>query len=141
MFRWHDQGVNILIVEDNSTDRELLVFALQEHWKTEARFREAETLKAAHTYLERGGVDCIVLDLQLPDSTGLDTFLRIFTAYPNIPIVVVTHNPNLELAKQLVETGAEDVILKDFTNTTAIFRRVLLATVRTRRNRRRLMAL
>ena len=141
MFQCPDRGVNILIVEDNSTDRELLVFTLQEHWKTEARFREAETLKAAHTYLERGGVDCILLDLQLPDSSGLDTFLRIFTSYPHIPIVVVTHNPNLELARQLIETGAEDVILKDFTNTTAVFRRVLFAPIRTRRNRRRLMAL
>jgi DNA-binding NtrC family response regulator len=133
--------VNILIVEDNSSDRELLVYALAEHFKTEARFREASTLKQAQDYLERGGVACILLDLQLPDSAGLDTFLRIYTAYPQIPIVIVTHNANLELAKQLVKTGAEDVILKDFTNTTAIFRRVLLAQERTARNRRRLMAL
>jgi len=131
--------VNILIVEDNSTDRELLVFALQEHFQAEARFREASTLKDAHDFLERGDVECVILDLQLPDSAGLDTFLRIYTSYPQIPIVIVTHNANLKLAQELVKTGAEDVILKDFTNTTAIFRRVLLAVERTERNRRRLM--
>lgn len=133
--------INILIVEDSRSDRELLTFALQDHFKTEARFREATTLKQANSYLERGSVNCILLDLQLPDSSGLDTFLRVYTAYPQTPIVVVTHNTNLELAKQLVKTGAEDVILKDFTNTTAIFRRVVLAITRTERNRKRLMAI
>lgn len=133
--------MNILVVEDSSSDRELLIFTLQEHFQEEAHFREAATLKDAHSYLERGNVDCIILDLQLPDSAGLDTFLRVYTAYPQIPIIIATHNANLELARQLVRAGAEDVILKNFTHTTAIFRRILLATERTARNRKRLMAL
>lgn len=132
--------MRILIVEDNPQDRELLTFALQDHFKTEAKFREAHSLQDAHDYLKRGNVDCILLDLQLPDSSGIDTFLHIYTAYPHIPIVVVSHNPHLELARQMVRAGAEDYILKDYTNTTAIFRRVLFAVERSRRNRERLMS-
>lgn len=132
--------IRVLIVEDNPTDRELLVFALQDHFKTEAKFREVSDLRSAHEYLKRGNVDCIILDLQLPDSSGIDTFLHVYTAYPGIPIVIVSHNSNLELAKQMVKTGAEDFILKDFTNTVAIFRRVLFAIERNHRNRERLMS-
>lgn len=126
--------MRILIVEDNPADRELLVFTLQEHWKTEAKFREAHDLKAAHGYLQRGGVDAVVLDLQLPDSTGWDTFARVHKAYPNLPIIVVTHNINLDLAVTLIEQGAEDVIVKDFTNTIVLFRRILFAVKRGIRN-------
>lgn len=132
--------MRILIVEDNPQDRELLTYALQDHFKSEAKFREADNLTDAHEYLKRGNVDCILLDLQLPDSSGIDTFLHIYTAYPHIPIVVVSHNPHLELAKQMVRAGAEDYILKDYTNTTAIFRRVLFAVERSHRNRDRLMS-
>ena len=132
--------IRVLIVEDNPTDRELLIFALQDHFKTEAKFREVSDLRSAHEYLRRGNVDCIILDLQLPDSTGMDTFLHVYTAYPHIPIIIVSHNSNLELAKRLVRAGAEDFILKDFTNTVAIFRRVLFAIERNQRNRDRLMS-
>lgn len=127
--------MRILIVEDNPADRELLVYALQEHFKTEAKFREADNLKTAHEYLARGGVDAIVLDLQLPDSSGLETFTRVHAAYPHLPVIVVTHNVDLELAVDIVQQGAEDVIIKDFTNTIVLFRRILFAIERGLRNR------
>ena len=127
--------MRILIVEDSPQDRELLVFALQEHWKTEAKFREAKDLETAHEYLQRGGVDAVVLDLQLPDSSGLETFTRVHAAYPHLPVIVVSHNANLDLAIDIVRRGAEDVILKDFTNTTTLFRRILFAIERGVRNR------
>jgi DNA-binding response OmpR family regulator len=127
--------MRILIVEDNPQDRELLVFALQEHFMKEAKFREVSDLESAHEYLKRGGVDAVVLDLQLPDSTGADTFTRIHNAYPQVPVIVVTHNSNLELAQQIIQRGAEDVIIKDFTNTIVLFRRILFAIERGQRNR------
>lgn len=127
--------MRILIVEDNPQDRELLIFALQEHFKTKAKFREADNLQTAHDYLQRGGVDAVVLDLQLPDSSGMETFERVHLAYPHLPIIVATHNADLELAVSIVQQGAEDVILKDFTNTTVLFRRILFAIERGLRNR------
>ena len=127
--------MRILIVEDNPQDRELLIFALQEHFKTEAKFREATDLEMAHEYLQRGGVDAVVLDLQLPDSSGLDTFTRVHAAYPHIPVIVVSHNASLDLAVDIVRRGAEDVIIKQFTDTTVLFRRILFAIERGVRNR------
>jgi DNA-binding response OmpR family regulator len=131
--------MRILIVEDNPQDRELLIFTLQEHFKTEAKFREAQTLQVAHDYLARGGTDAIVLDLHLPDSSGLSTFTRIHRAYPHLPVIVVTNNTNLKLAVDIIRQGAEDVIVKDFTNSTELFRRILFAIERGVRNRAFLM--
>lgn len=131
--------MRILIVEDNPADRELLVFALQEHFKSEAKFREVSSLEDAHEYLKRGPVDCIVLDLGLPDSSGLETFTRIYMAYPHVPIVIVSNTVNMTLAKDMIRTGAEDFILKDYTSTTMLFRRIVFAIERVKRNQRRLM--
>jgi phosphoserine phosphatase RsbU/P len=133
--------IRILIVDDSPSDRELLTFSLQEHFKTEAKFREASDLRTAHEYLKRGNIDAIVLDLQLPDSSGLDTFLRVRNAYPQIPIVIVSHTRNLELAKQMIRLGAEDFINKEFhVNTTVLFHRVVFAIERNTRNRLMLMS-
>lgn len=131
--------MNILIVEDNPADRELLIEALEEHFQAQARFREVSTLQDADSYLKRGGVDCIILDLGLPDSAGLDTFTRIYMSYPQIPIVVMSNTANLKLAIEMIKAGAEDYILKDYTNTVTLFRRVMFAIERCNRNRRRLM--
>jgi two-component system, cell cycle response regulator len=131
--------MRILIVEDNPSDRELLLEALQEHFGDQAKFRETSDLTSAYGLLERGGVDCIVLDLNLPDSVGLDTFARIYAAYPHIPIIVMTHNTDLDLATKMIGRGAEDFVIKNYGNTTALFRRILFAIERNHRNQRRLM--
>lgn len=132
--------MRILIVDDNPADRELLVFNLQEHFKTEAKFREVQSLQAAHEYLARGSTDAVILDLQLPDSTGLDTFLRVHNAYPGVPVVIVSNTQNLELAKQMIRLGAEDYIPKGYLDTTMLFQRVVFAVERTRRNQELLMS-
>ena len=131
--------MKILVVEDNPADRELITLALQEHFETRVLFREVSDLESAHEYLKRGSVDCIVLDLGLPDSSGLDTFTRIYMAYPHIPIVVVSNTGSLALAKDIFKTGAEDFIIKDYTNTNTLFRRIVFAVERVRRNQRRWM--
>ena len=131
--------MKILIVEDSSSDRELLVLALEEHFGDEAKFREAKSLELAHDYLAGGQVDAIVLDLNLPDSEGLDTFLRIHNAYPHIPVIVMTHNQDFDLAVSMIQQGAEDFILKDYTNSTILFRRIRFAIERGIRNRKKLM--
>ncbi len=76
--------------------------------------------------------DCVILDLHLPDSTGRDTFRTIHDKYPELPIVVVSHNKDQRLALDLIKEGAQDFILKDYTNPAEVFRRVLFAVQRKR---------
>lgn len=144
--------MRILIVEDNPTDRDLLLALLQERFMSQAKFRLASDLRGAFDYLNRRHSSiipsaelisnepyfhCVILDLGLPDSNGRDTFEAIHQKHPHIPIVVVSNNLDQALAIDLIRGGAEDFILKDFTNTSDLFRRVMFAIERAARNTRR----
>jgi DNA-binding NarL/FixJ family response regulator len=119
--------VKILIVEDSETDRALLLYILQERFSKDSKFREASTLGAAIKYLERGDINCIILDLALPDSSGKETFTTLYDRFGHIPIIVMTHNQDRALALNMIKAGAADYILKDFTNEEDIFRRITYA--------------
>ena len=119
--------MKILIVEDSATDRALLLYILEERFSKEAKFRDASSLSGAIAYLDRGGFDCIILDLTLPDSSGKDTFTTLYNKFGHIPIIVMTHNQDRVLALDMIKAGAADYILKDFTNEEDIFRRIVYA--------------
>lgn len=121
-------------MEDTPSDRELLRYLLEDRFKSEAKFREASTLEEALSYLARGNTDCIILDLQLPDSTGKDTFKRINERYPGIPIIVMTHNRDRQLAIDMIQEGAADYVLKAYTDEEELFRRVIFAIEKHRRS-------
>lgn len=125
--------MKILIVEDDSTEREVLRHLLELRFQQEAKFRGAEDLKTAFAYLDRGDVDCIVLDLQLPVSDGKDTFSTLHTKYPAIPIIVMTHNQDRDLALDIIRKGAADYLIKSFTTDETMFRRIVFAVDRQKR--------
>lgn len=119
--------MRILIVEDNPTDRDLLRYLLESHFQSEAKFREANSLETAFRYLDGKNIDCVILDLQLPDSTGKETFEKLYERYPDVPVIVMTHNKDRGLALDMIKAGAADYILKDYTNEEDIFRRIIFA--------------
>lgn len=119
--------MRILIVEDNPTDRDLLKYLLEGRFQTEAKFREANSLETACRYLDSRNIDCVILDLQLPDSVGKETFTKLNDRYPEVPIIVMTHNRDRDLAIEMIREGAADYILKDYTNEEELFRRVMFA--------------
>jgi diguanylate cyclase len=59
------------------------------------------------------GIEAILLDLELPDSAGIDTFDRFFGAAPRIPILVLMDPQEEETAKLAVQCGAQDYLFKD----------------------------
>ena len=128
------KAMRILIVEDSPTDRQLLRYLLEERFHNEAKFREAGNLETAFRYLEMGNIDCVVLDLQLPDSAGRETFQKINERHPYVPIIVMTHNKDRVLALDMIKEGAADYILKDFTNEEDIFQRIVFSIEKHRRS-------
>jgi diguanylate cyclase (GGDEF)-like protein/PAS domain S-box-containing protein len=55
----------------------------------------------------------ILVDLFLPDSTGIETFDRLFQAAPQIPILILTAAQDEDIAKLAVQRGAHEYLLKD----------------------------
>lgn len=65
---------------------------------------------------ERGSVAAVVVDLHLPDGTGIETFDRLYAAVPQIPILILSSIQDESLAKLAVQRGAQDYLLKSLLN-------------------------
>lgn len=125
--------MRILIVEDSPADRDLLKYLLEDLFKEEAKFRDADNLETAFRYLEMGNFDCVLLDLQLPDSAGKETFEKIIARFPDVPAIIMTHTKDRDLAIEMIRAGALDFIQKSYTDPEDIFRRILFAVEKHRR--------
>lgn len=130
--------MKFLIVEDNPTDAELLRLLLEARFPRGTSYFDATSLDEAIRLLERLDFDVIILDLNLPDSVGDSTFTKLHTRFPHIPIIVLTHNKDRQLAVRMVREGAADYLLKDFhaddDNVEQIFARISFAIERHRRS-------
>jgi len=62
--------------------------------------------------LDKEDTDLLLLDLNLPDSHGIDTFIKMNQNYPNIPIVILTGLVDEKLAIRALGDGAQDYLVK-----------------------------
>src|SRR5688572_6947344 len=84
-----DGTLRVLLVEDNPDDADLLREILKDT-RVSVEMTSVETLKEARAELAERPYDLILLDLSLPDSTGLDTVQSAISAAPDVPILVLT---------------------------------------------------
>jgi DNA-binding NarL/FixJ family response regulator len=121
--------MNILLVEDSPSDREILKQILDSQFKGKATFYEAVTLAAAVETLEHRRIDCTILDLQLPDSIGRETFQKLNGRFPDVPLIVMTHSKDRALALDMIQQGAADFLIKSYSGLDEedLFRRITFA--------------
>jgi len=103
---------SVLMIEDNLADarliREMLAGASPPHVQLE----HATSLSAGLASLAERNADAVLLDLTLPDSAGMDTFLTAHASAPNVPIVVLSGLSDEAVASRAVEEGAQDYLVK-----------------------------
>jgi diguanylate cyclase (GGDEF)-like protein len=95
----------------------------------------AGELSQALARLSQGGVDAILLDLELPDSQGMVTFERTFAFAPDVPIIVLTDTADEGVGVSTVQGGAQDFLVKQ-----EIMPSVLARSVRHAIERHRLLS-
>jgi diguanylate cyclase (GGDEF)-like protein/PAS domain S-box-containing protein len=66
-----------------------------------------------HSHAGPNGVAAVLVDLRLPDGTGIEVFDRIHAAAPQIPIVVLISDEDEELGRLAVRRGAQDYLLQN----------------------------
>lgn len=103
--------IRILVVED-SLDYAALLDAVLGRDKDMFQVRFAETLDRALATLGASEADIILTDLNLPDSVGLPTYLRLRDAAPETPIVVLTGFDDEQVAVETVRQGASQFLVK-----------------------------
>ena len=108
----------ILLVQENAADaravRDALTnsspYALGVEWVR--RCSQAVELLTGDATRGAEGFAAVLVDLFLSDSNGLDTFDRLFKAAPQVPILVLSSSQNECIAREAVQRGAQDYLLK-----------------------------
>jgi DNA-binding response OmpR family regulator len=124
--------VRLLLVEDDPTQA-LVAQAMLAHCPSH-RFAvtAVETLAAAQAALATRATDLVMLDLNLPDSSGVDTFRRVHEMAPPIPIVIVSASTDEAAALEAIRGGGQDYLVKGAFGARELHRSLVYAYERTR---------
>jgi signal transduction histidine kinase len=125
----------ILLIEDNLGDARLFREMLGEQESRHIELTHVPCMSDAEKYLSQRSVDMILLDLGLPDAQGLSAIRRAHAAAPSVPLVVLTGLDDESLAKQALQEGAQDYLIKGQIETRGLLRALGYATERKRLER------
>jgi two-component system, cell cycle sensor histidine kinase and response regulator CckA len=101
----------VLLVGDTALEAQLIQEMLSGVSRPITVTHVAE-LREAFDRLRGGGFHAVLLDLSLPDSEGLETFVRAQAEVLDVPIVVLTGLADDEVAARTVRAGAQDYLVK-----------------------------
>jgi len=102
----------VLLVEDNRIDAQLIRRLLRRVSTSYYRITHVRTLNDAVLSAEELSPDVILADLNLPDSRGTDTVTSLQTAYPDIPLIIVSAWEDEAVSLRSVKAGAQDYLVK-----------------------------
>src|SRR5664279_899993 len=109
----NDQArIHVLLVEGGQIDARLLRGTLAGVQDTEFIITHVETLAKAQTQLADESFDIVLLDLGLPDCSGIEAFHRVHRLRPDVPVIVLTEADDSPLALDAMRAGALDHLLK-----------------------------
>lgn len=108
-----DNAFTALLMEDNPGDVDFLRAILSTARHPVFHLIPVNRLATGLERIAKGDIDVILLDLSLPDSQGLDTFVQVYERAPETPIVVLTGLADEATAMQAIQKGAQDYLYKD----------------------------
>lgn len=111
MTRADGSPLRILVVDDEAVLAELVSMALRyEGWTIMTAADGAEALAAAR----EGRPDAVVLDIMLPDMSGLDVLATLRKQIPNLPVLLLTAKDAVEDRIAGLSAGCDDYVTKPF---------------------------
>jgi DNA-binding NtrC family response regulator len=101
---------HILFIEDDPDLADALETTFRYADTSDFIIERAITLGSAITLLGSREIDVVLLDLNLPDSRGLETFLKIQRIAPELPVIILSGLADEALAVESVRAGAQDYV-------------------------------
>jgi signal transduction histidine kinase/HPt (histidine-containing phosphotransfer) domain-containing protein len=126
------QSIHLLLIEDSPDDALLIREFLADSRQAAFDVEQVERLGTGLERLGAGKFDAVLLDLQLPDSRGLDTFRGVQKAAPAVPVIVLSGHEDETTALTAVQEGAQDYLVKGRVGTAILERAVRYAIERSR---------
>lgn len=107
----NDSTDRVLLIEDNPGDADFVRDQLAQEY-VDADVACVDRLSSGLEYLSQKEPGLVLLDLNLPDSRGADTYRRILDTAPNVPIVILSGQQDEDLAMRAVHQGVQDYLVK-----------------------------
>ena len=104
--------MKLLLVEDNPADADFLAASLRRQRAGDIELVNVQTLAEAAAQLSLDKFDVVLLDLHLPDGSGLQCLDAIQAVDNEIPIVVLSGQDDEEFAVSILNKGAQDYLVK-----------------------------
>ncbi|MEM9988341.1 MAG: diguanylate cyclase [Pseudomonadota bacterium] len=101
-----------LVLEDDSFDSAVICELLTKFCSKKFDVTTTTSLQETVRYLSRREYDVVLADMNVVDSQGLDTIKGVIRSNPDVPVVVLTGNDNIELATAALRAGAHDYLPK-----------------------------
>jgi len=127
--------IRILLIEDEPGDAGLAQLALRDFRNARFSVTWVQTLSTALQRLSQQQYDIILLDLTLPDSTGIATVERILTSADATPIIVLTGQTDTEFGLSTLKAGAAEYLVKGDFGYDGLARTIFYALHRTKLER------
>ncbi len=105
----HNDAARILVVEDDENLRIILSDRLA---AAGYRISQASSLAEAIEALERESCQLTLLDIFLPDQSGLEGLRRIRDRFPSVPVIMMTAHGTIDMAVEAIKEGAYEFITK-----------------------------
>jgi DNA-binding NtrC family response regulator len=127
-----NQRLTVLIIEDSQDDYLLLKEVIESSEDIEATILHETRLQHGLSVAGEKAVDVAIIDLSLPDSFGLETFLSFHGQQPLMPVIIMTGARDHEMAFEAVRKGAQDYLFKGDLSAAGIIRCIRYAIERQR---------
>ncbi|MBN2714236.1 MAG: response regulator [Deltaproteobacteria bacterium] len=121
--------IRVLLIEDSIIIRRMVRKMLKGVTSCDFEIHDCEDLTTGIARLRHDDFDIVVLDLSLPESTGVETVSKVRAIEPDIPIVVFTGSDDDTLSMAAMHLGADDYLLKKEVQQGSLLSRTLQYTI------------
>jgi DNA-binding response OmpR family regulator len=125
-----ENRIRVLLIEDTLADAQLIQRMLA---KSKLPVFDVTHVIDLHTSLKAlasANFDAVLLDLGLPDSTGVSTVYRLRSAHPALPIVVLTVTQTPQTILNVIKAGAQDYFVKSRLDADDLMHKIIDAVTR-----------
>ncbi len=106
------KACKVLVIEDDPNYFVLLNERLSQDHSLGLELIRSKQMQSGLERLREGDIDVVLLDLTLPDSQGLQSFLTVHQGFPAVPVIILTAVDDDALAARAIAEGAQDYLTK-----------------------------
>ena len=104
-------GKHILIVDDEPDIAEVMGDRLKANG---FQVQTVESAQACYAAVSERPPDLVLMDIQMPEISGMEALVELKATHPEIPVLMVTASTVQAAAKEAEEKGAEGFLLKPY---------------------------